>query len=163
MALLDGDPDRAVRHVGRGLASARRRGDRLTVYVALYNLSQVELARADHAGARRHLDEGMRLSLETGDHANLAYFLDSLAVLEAAEGAHARVPLLLGAAQGIREAIGSRGYGYYRPDAAAAGSAADEARRHLGADRYDDALDLGRGFRPEEAVALALARRAASG
>ncbi len=58
----------------------------------------------------------MRLSLETGDHANLAYFLDTTAVLEAAEGRHARVPLLLGAAQGIREAVGSPGYGYYRPD-----------------------------------------------
>ena len=112
-----------MRSIERGLASARRRGDRLTAYIALYNLSQVELARGAHAEARGHLEEGMRLSLETGDHANLAYLLDALAVVEAADGTLARVPLLLGAAQAIRETIGSHGYGYYRPDPAAMAAA----------------------------------------
>jgi tetratricopeptide (TPR) repeat protein len=163
VAFLDGDPDSAVEHVERGLVSARRRGDRLSAYIALYNLSQVELSRQRHDRARRHLEEGMRLSLETGDHANLAYLLDATAVLETAEGTHARVPLLLGAAQGIREAIGSLGYGYYRPDPVAGAAAADEARRHLGPDRYDDALDVGRGLRPEEAAALALGERTVAG
>jgi predicted ATPase/DNA-binding XRE family transcriptional regulator len=163
VALLSGDPDAAAAHIERGLDSANRRGDRLTMYVARYNLSQVELARGDHAGARRHLDEGMRLSLKTGDHANLAYFLDAMAVLEAAEGTHARVPLLLGAAQGIREVVGARGYGFYRPDPEAGAAAESEARAHLGADRFDDALDVGRGLRPEEAVSLALGERAPVG
>ena len=148
VSLLVGDPDAAVRSIERGLASARRRGDRLTAYIALYNLSQVELARGAHAEARGHLEEGMRLSLETGDHANLAYLLDALAVVEAADGTLARVPLLLGAAQAIRETIGSHGYGYYRPDPAAMAAAAQGARRHLGADRYDDALDTGRALSP---------------
>jgi tetratricopeptide (TPR) repeat protein len=156
--LLEGDFDAAVAHIERGLASARRRGDRLTSYIALYNLSQVEMARGRRGEARRHLEEGMRLSLETGDQSNLAYLLDATAVLEAAEGTLGRVPLLLGAAQAIREAVGSRGYGYYRPDPAAGAAAADEARRHLGADRYDDALDTGRGLAPEEAAGLVLGR-----
>ncbi|HET8960556.1 hypothetical protein, partial [Nocardioides sp.] len=117
----------------------------------------------DRAGARAHLDAGMRLSLKTGDHANLAYFLDAMAVLEAAEGIHARVPLLLGAAQGIRETVGARGYGFYRPDPGAGAAAEAEARAHLGADRYDDALDVGRGLRPEEAVSLAVGERAPVG
>jgi predicted ATPase/DNA-binding XRE family transcriptional regulator len=163
VALLSGDPDAAAVHIGRGLESANHRGDRLTMYVARYNLSQVELARGDHAEARHHLDEGMRLSLKTGDHANLAYFLDATAVLEAAEGVHARVPLLVGAAQGIREVVGARGYGFYRPDPEAAAAAESEARSHLGGDRYDDALDVGRGLRPEEAVSLALGERASAG
>ncbi|MFC6320021.1 ATP-binding protein, partial [Nocardioides sp. GCM10027113] len=153
--LLEGDADSAVGHLEQGLASARRRGDRLTAYIALYNLSQLELGRQQHEHARRHLDEGMRLSLETGDQANLAYFLDAMAVLEAAEGTHARVPILLGAAQGIREVVGTAGYGYYHPDPAAIAAAAEEARGHLGEDRYDDALDHGRGLAPEAAVALA--------
>ncbi len=62
VALLLGDPDEAVRRVEDGLASARRRGDRLASYIALYNLFQVELTRGEHARARAHLEEGLRLS-----------------------------------------------------------------------------------------------------
>ena len=161
--LLEGDANGAVAHIEQGLDSARARGDRLTSYIALYNLSQVELGRGDYVGARQHLQEGLRLSRQTGDHANLAYLLDASAVLEAAQGAHARVPILLGAAQTIRESIGSRGYGYYRPDPAATEAAAREAQQHLGQDRYDDALDVGRRLTPEQASDLALEEQAATG
>ena len=154
VALLGGDADEAVRLIEAGLGSARRRDDRLTSYIALYNLFQVELGRGDHTAARRHLEEGTRLSLETGDQANLAYLLDAGAVLAAAAGQHARVPLLLGAAQSIREALGSHGYGYYRPDPATIEAAAADARTHLGSDRYDDALDTGRGLSATEAAAM---------
>lgn len=154
VALLGGDADEAVRLIEEGLRSARRRDDRLTSYIALYNLFQVELGRGDHDAARRHLEEGTRLSLETRDQANLAYLLDAGAVLAAASGQHARVPLLLGAAQAIREALGSQGYGYYKPDPDTIAAAAAEARTHLGADRYDDALDTGRGLGAVDAAAM---------
>jgi predicted ATPase/DNA-binding XRE family transcriptional regulator len=156
VALLLGDADRALVEIERGLDSARARGDRLSTYIALYNLSQVELARGRPDRARDYLDEGTRLSLETRDHANLAYLLEAAAVVEAREGVHSRVPLLLGAAQGIREALGSFGYGYYRPDPEAIRDAAEEARHHLGADRFDDALDVGRGLEPDRAARLGL-------
>ena len=156
VSLLRGDHERAVQEISEGLASARRRGDRLSSYIALYNLSQVELARGRHAEAAEHLDEGTRLSRETSDHANLAYLLEARAVLEAQQGAHARVPLLLGAAQAIREQLGSFGYGYYRPDPGATARATEQARAHLGTDRYDDALDVGRGLNPDRAAGLSL-------
>lgn len=75
-------------------------------------------------------------------------------MLAAATGQHARVPLLLGAAQAIRETLGSRGYGYYRPDPATIDAAASDARGHLGTDRFDDALDTGRGLLPADAAAM---------
>jgi predicted ATPase/DNA-binding XRE family transcriptional regulator len=156
--LLEGDAQRAVAHIEQGLASARTRGDRLTSYVALYNLSQVEMSRGDHLRAREYLQEGLKLSQQTGDLSNLAYLLDATAVLEAAGGDHSRVPLLFGAAQTIREGIGSRGYGYYRPDPAAAEGATREARGHLGENQYDDSLDVGRRLSPDEATDLALAQ-----
>ena len=162
VALLEGDADEAVRLIEVGLASAERRGDRLTSYIALYNLFQVELGRGDHDAARRHLEDGTRLSLETGDQANLAYLLDAGAVLAAASGQHARVPLLLGAAQAIREAQGARGYGYYRPDPDAIRAAADDARARSGADRYDDALDTGRGLPREPPPRCSARQRALS-
>ncbi len=158
--LLDGDADAAVAHIRLGLDSARARGDRLSSYIALYNLSQVEMSRGHHARAGEHLEEGLRLSRQTGDLANLAYLLDASAVLEATRGAHARVPVLLGAAQAIREAIGTRGYGYYRPDPAATQRAAHAAQQHLGDEGYDDALDIGRRLSPDEATDFALAERA---
>ena len=159
MALLLGDHARAVDEISQGLASARGRGDRLSTYIALYNLSQVELARGRFAEAGEHLDEGTRLSRETSDHANLAYLLEARVVLEAQQGTHARVPLLFGAAQSIREQLGSFGYGYYRPDPHAISDAAAEARARLGADRFDDALDVGRGLDPLRAAALSLGER----
>ena len=163
VALLEGDADEAVRLIEAGLDSARSREDRLSSYIALYNLFQVELGRGDHVAARRHLEESTRLSLETGDQANLAYLLDAGAVLAAASDQHARVPLLLGAAQAIREAQGAQGYGYYRPDPAAITAAADDARSHLGPDRYDDALDTGRGFSAVQAAAMLRDPGAAAG
>jgi tetratricopeptide (TPR) repeat protein len=154
--LLEGDADAAATHIERGLGSARDRGDRLSIYIALYNLSQVAASRGDLATARRHLEEGLRLSMETRDLANLAYFLDSLAVIEAAADSYGRVPVLLGAVQGIREAIGTVGYGYYRPDQELARRAAEQARTNLGEDHFDDALDAGRALEPSQAVAFAL-------
>ncbi len=156
VAMLRGDPDRAVASVESGLASARARGDRLTAYIALYNLSQVSSALGDHAAARRYLGEGLRLSVETGDVANLTYFCDALAVVESAVGAYPRVPVLLGAAEGLRETSGHATYGYYRPDEEAGRRASSEARDRLGAEEYDDALDAGRAMEPGEAVAFAL-------
>ena len=156
VAMLRGDPDRAVASVESGLASARARGDRLTAYIALYNLSQVSSGLGDHAAARRYLGEGLRLSVETGDVANLTYFCDALAVVESAVGAYPRVPVLLGAAEGLRETSGHATYGYYRPDEEAGRRASSEARDRLGAEEYDDALDAGRAMEPGEAVAFAL-------
>jgi len=156
VSLLRAEPDRAVAEIEQGLASARRRGDRLSTYIALYNLSQVELTRGRPEAASVYLREGTVLSRETSDLANLAYLLEAMAVVEGRQGTHARVPLLLGAAQAIREGLGSFGYGYYRPDPQAIVDAADQARLHLGADRYDDALDVGRGLDPDRAAALVL-------
>ena len=116
--MLSGDAAGAMPSIERGLASARARGDRLATYIALYNLSQAAVAQGDLATARRHLEEGIRLSLETGDLANLAYFLDMLAVVEGSRDEPHRVAVLLGAAQALRETVGANVYGYYQPDEA---------------------------------------------
>lgn len=155
--MLEGDPAAGEAEMTRGLDAARSRGDRLTTYIALFNLSQVSTVRGDRARARRHLGEGMTLSLETQDLANLAHFLEAAAVVEGQSGHADRVPLLLGAAQGAREATGTAGYGYYRPDEDLARRTRSEARELLGPDRYDDLLGAGRSLAPDAAVAAALA------
>jgi predicted ATPase/DNA-binding XRE family transcriptional regulator len=155
--MLGGDSVGAVSSIERGLASARRRGDRLTSYIALYNLSQAALTQGDHGRARTYLAEGIELSRQTRDAANLAYFFELLAVATTADDHAPRVATLLGAAQSMREAAGAEVYGYYRPDQALTKAAAGRARSTLGADAYDDHVDAGRALDLDAAVAYALA------
>lgn len=157
--MLETGPDQAVPHIERGLASARSRGDRLAIYVALFNLSQARIEQGDHERAREHLEEGVRLSEQIRDLANLAYFLEALAVVEDAEdtaGGPVRVATLLGAAQSLRETVGFHVYGYYRPDDARREQAAARARAALGDDAYDDAVDRGRSLDLTQTVAHAV-------
>ena len=97
--MMETGPAAAVPYIEVGLASARSRGDRLAIYVALFNLSQARIGQGDHERARDHLKEGVRLSEQTRDLANLAYFLDALATVKDAAGDAVRVATLLGAAQ----------------------------------------------------------------
>jgi predicted ATPase/transcriptional regulator with XRE-family HTH domain len=154
--LLQGNSGQAVAEIRRGLDLARARGDRLSTYVALYNLAQAAIAASDHPAARQHLEEGIRLSEQTRDMANLAYFLDTLAVVESAEGQAQRVPVLVGAAQSLRETVGAQVYGYYIPDESLRAAAEAAARSQLGDDAFDDAVDSGRAMAPPDIVRLAL-------
>jgi hypothetical protein len=156
--MLSGDTPGAVAWTERGLALARRRGDRLTTYVALFGLIQAALTEGRDADARRFLQEGIELSDQTGDLANLAYFLESLAGVEGVAGRHERAAVLLGAAEGMRERVGAAVYGYYLPDPARRATAEDHARRALGGDGLARATAAGRALTPEGAVALATGR-----
>jgi predicted ATPase/transcriptional regulator with XRE-family HTH domain len=159
--LSKGDPEQAVVLVDTGIGAARARGDRLVIYIGLFTASQAALALGDAAAARGNLEEGIRLSRETGDLANLAYFVEALAVVEGtAEGGPARarrVAVMLGAAEALRERVGALVYGYYKPDEALRESVVQQVRSLLGKDRYDDAVDEGRGLEPDEVTAVALA------
>ncbi len=154
--MLRGDLGSAVEQAALGLALARDRGDRLTAYVALFNLAQASIAAGDAAAAHPRLEEGIRLTQETGDTANLAYFLDMLAVVDASTGDAGRVGVLVGAAESLREAVGGQVYGYYQPDVELLRQAVAAGRAQLGDDAYDDALDAGRSLSAEDAAAYAL-------
>jgi tetratricopeptide (TPR) repeat protein len=160
---VSGDPRGAVPHIERGLASARRRGDRLATYVALFGLVQAELAEGRPAAARDHLVEGIELSEQTGDLANLAFFVESLAVVEGAAGAHDRAAVLLGAAHGLRERVGSEVYGYYLPDPALRSRTEAQARAVLGDPAVEDALVTGQDLDVPAVLALALRRGTPTG
>ena len=154
--LLRGEPDAAVDRCEQGLARARRRGDRLTTYVALYGLTQAALALGRSEEARGLLSEGIELSDETGDLANLSFFLESLAVVEGSHGDHARAALLLGASAAMRDRVGSAVYGYYLPDPTLRAVAQREAQESLGAVAFEAEVTHGRSLTPQEAVALAV-------
>ncbi|HET9871818.1 MAG TPA: helix-turn-helix domain-containing protein [Propionibacteriaceae bacterium] len=154
--LLEGDSSAALAEIERGHRLARSRGDRLSTYVALYNLAQAAITGGDYRAARGYLDEGIELSDQTQDLANLAYFLDALAVVEAAEKAADKVAVLLGAAQALRETVGANVYGYYLPDERLRQQAEHAARVALSDDGFDDAVDTGRALDPAQIVRFAL-------
>lgn len=153
--LLQGDRAGGTAEVEQGLGLARERGDRMTTYVALFNLAQTAIASGEYTRARGHLQEGIQLSEQTQDIANLAYFLDSLAVVEAAHERMERVAVLLGAAQSLREWEGAKVYAYYVPDQSLRVQTEQKARTALGDDRYDDSVDVGRGMSPSAIVEFA--------
>ncbi|MEW1873294.1 helix-turn-helix domain-containing protein [Streptomyces caelestis] len=154
--MLRGAPAAAVPEIERGLQLARVRGDRLSTYVALYNLSQAALALGDYPLARRHVEEGIILSHETRDLANLAYFVETLAVIESRQGHHARVATLLGAVNGLRATVGADVYGYYHPDQRLRDAAERSARSALGDETHDGAVDTGRTLGPRAVAELSL-------
>ncbi len=153
-------PRRAREHFEAGLALARARGDRLTTFVALYNLAQAEAPR-DPLAARRHLREGTALSAQVGDLANLSHFLDALVVLGA--GAHEpvagedaqRLATALGAARAARETVGADVYGFYLRDDAQLAAARERLREALGEDRFAAAVTAGRALPVADVVRLA--------
>lgn len=133
-------------------ATARRRGDRLVTYLALYNLAQAATAEGRLDRAAHMLREGVALSRETGDRVNTAYFLDALAVVDGEAGRWERAAWFLGAAAAARDLSFGSGYNYYRPDQAlkertvaggraASGSAFDRAVARGQAVPVDEALD----------------------
>ncbi|WP_345710382.1 ATP-binding protein, partial [Kineococcus glutinatus] len=158
--LRAGDRAGAREHFEAGLALARARGDRLATFVALFNLSQVELGSDDRA-AHEHLREGIALSVQVADLANLAYFLEALAVVESRPGGAGerdprRVATVLGAAQALREVVGSDVYTYYLPDGSMVRRVREAVRRALGATGFEEAAAAGRALTPEEVGQLVL-------
>jgi predicted ATPase/DNA-binding SARP family transcriptional activator len=154
LRVLAGVPADAEPLLDKALAAARVREDPLATYITLFTSAQVALTAGDLALARRQLSEGITLSLDTGDMANLAYFLEALAVVEAQDGDLDTVVLLHGAAQHLRETVGSNVYAYYRPDETLLAATLETAERELGP-AYDSLLARGRQLGLDDTVALA--------
>ena len=99
------------------------------------------------------------MSEQNHDIANLAYFLEALAIVESAENASDRVPVLLGAAQTLRETMDNKTYGYYLPDESLRDQVEHRTRQTLGDGAYADGLEAGRGLDVSDIVIFALSNR----
>jgi tetratricopeptide (TPR) repeat protein len=154
--LVQGDHEGAAPLLEEALALARRRGDRLASYVALYNLALVAQACGDGDRAAGLLAEGARLSTEVGDRANLAYCLEGLAAVAGARGGAERATRLFGAAEGLLEAVGGPVYGYYRPDRDHRERIIAASRSALGKPAFAAVWEAGRAMTFERAAAYAL-------
>jgi hypothetical protein len=145
-----------------GLAVARQIGDRTSTYISLYNLAQAALSRSDYDGAAHLFEEGVTLSEQMRDRANVAYCLEGLAVVANARGEAERSGRLIGAAEGLHEAVGVPVYLYYEPHRSVYERTVAAVRSWLGREAFEEARAEGRDMTFEHAVAYALEEGKAS-
>jgi tetratricopeptide (TPR) repeat protein len=123
--------------------------------------SRVQLAILDIAGsrleeARALLDEALNLSLAAHSTPFVTLSLAAYARLAFAEGDPERAAMLAGAAAGLRRRVGLRAWPMLRRGEAALTA---QARRALGADRFDQAFNAGSGLSQQKTVAAVRDRR----
>jgi tetratricopeptide (TPR) repeat protein len=102
-----GHPGAARRHAEHALALARRAGYREGIAWALNLLGLVALGDGDGAGAAAALEQSLALHDELGDRWRAASVLEALAAVAGADGELEDAARLLGAADRVREAIGT--------------------------------------------------------
>jgi predicted ATPase/DNA-binding SARP family transcriptional activator len=89
-----------------GLAVARRVGDKDQVSVSLHNLGRADLRQGRHIEAGRRFAESLGLAVELGYKEVIAYCLEACGELAATGRDWERAARLLGAGEGLFEAIG---------------------------------------------------------
>ncbi len=142
------------------LALRRELGDKGGMALSLTWLSAVAHDQGDYPGVQRFLTECLILCRELGEKRITAYALEGFARLAYAQHQPERAVRLYGAAQALREAIGSPmppnvGAKYERIQA--------DLRAALGEDGYQAGLDAGRALSTDQAIAYALEETAAGG
>ncbi|MDP9375700.1 MAG: tetratricopeptide repeat protein, partial [Chloroflexota bacterium] len=155
-----GDYPRAAVLYNEGLALYRELGDRSGAARVLSNLGDLALLRGNVALARSLNRESLALHWEVGYKEGVAYALENLAGVAVAQREPERAARLFGAAEALREAIGtplppSERAGYERDVAA--------VRRLLGGDAFAAAWATGRSLPLENARAEALGGPASVG
>jgi non-specific serine/threonine protein kinase len=104
----------------------------------------------------------MTLSEQMGDRANVAYCLEGLATVARTRGQVERSALLLGAAEGLLQAVGDPVYTYYKPDPSLYERTMPNTRLRLGAACFERVRAEGRAMTFEQAVEYALEDEEAS-
>jgi predicted ATPase/class 3 adenylate cyclase len=102
-----GDGDRAKALSAESLALMRQAGDKWSIAMRLLVLANGAASEGDYPRARTLCQEGLTLSQELKDKRGLAWFINVLAAVAAAQGQAQQAARLLGAAEGLLDAIGS--------------------------------------------------------
>jgi tetratricopeptide (TPR) repeat protein len=125
---------------------------------AYQSLGQTALAQGDAALARQHFLEALRLFLDEGDRGAISFCLGGLAGAAVLDEDPERAAQLWGAAEALRQSIGTR-----QPPAARATRERlmSVARQQLGAVAFETAWTAGQILSPEQAIELALQNSAA--
>src|SRR5215207_325509 len=153
VAVARRDHERAVALHEESLALARKAGDGLSIAVSLGMGAFASLGRGDNRRASALCEEGLALSQQPRVMNVTAFHLHASAALASSQGRPARSARLWGAAESLREAIGTilspvelHVYGPY----------IDAARMRLEEAAWEEAWAEGKAMTVEEAVGHAL-------
>jgi adenylate cyclase len=102
-----GDLAAARSHLEEALQLQREVGDRWAIANSLNNLGNVVRDQSDFDTARQFYVESLTINYEFGDRRAIAYVLEDMAGLEAMQHQPRRALYLVGAAQALREALGT--------------------------------------------------------
>ena len=102
-----GDAARASALLDEGIALLRERGNRYRLGYALYMGGFAAQARADHPAALAHFAESLTVFRDAGNQLGYAQLFEGMAPSLLALGQAVVATRLLGAAAGLREALGT--------------------------------------------------------
>lgn len=139
--------------IEESLALSQEVGDKQGIADSLNNLGIIAESMNDRETARSFLNQGLTLYQELGDKGGTAYSLEAFAALATTEGKLDRAARLWGAAEQLRETIGSplppAERGEYEQKVA-------EARTAFGEENFAPLWAEGRALTMEEAIEFAI-------
>jgi DNA-binding CsgD family transcriptional regulator len=153
VARFGGEYERAKRRGMEALAVFREMDDEWCVARTLSWLGMVTVYKSDDREAAGFLREGLALNREIGGWEWTAYCLEGFASLVGAKAQGERAARLWGAAEALREEIGSPLQPSDRPDYEQSVAA---ARTHLDGAAWEAAWEQGRAMSLEEAIEYTL-------
>jgi predicted ATPase len=135
------------------LAIFRDLGERLGISTAVGNLGEAQMYLGDFAAAHASLIESLELVRDLGEKDGVADCLERFASLAACQAQPQRSAQLFGAAQTLRQQIGTRPA---PPDQRSLDDHIAQARAQLDAATFEAAWRAGEGRSLDQAIALAL-------
>ena len=97
----------ALAYHEESLSIRREIGDRSGVAYSLHSLGNVAYLQGDYASARARYEQSLNIKREIGDRIGIAYALEAFARLAVKESKSEQAAALWGAAEALREQIGS--------------------------------------------------------
>jgi non-specific serine/threonine protein kinase len=156
VAWSQADYEAARAHYQRSLTIKTEIGDLSGIANTLNNLGAVSLDQGEYASAQGYFNESLTIYWNTGDRKGITAALDAFAGLATNTALFERAALLLGAAETLREEIGSP-----RPpnELEKYNIMVSDVRRALGGDvAFDTAWGKGRAMEQDEVIALAMTK-----
>jgi predicted ATPase/class 3 adenylate cyclase len=156
LAAMAGETERAEALAAEGNEMARRFGLFTFLLMTLTRSSEVAVILGHWASAEAALRESLALLRDTGGGAFLADLLEVVSVVQEARGAHRPAACLLGASQGVREALGESSD--VRSISAELNRCRTAVAQSLGTADFEREWSEGRKMSPGEAISYALAQ-----